>query len=152
MILFKERMSIDGIPGILTITQNSIKFSWFDFHSHTKTREWKINFSNISELTQGFIELSHLKFWGGEPICNEMEFTSKENFQKIRLQISNSYPSNCYVCFENAKDYKTICGHSICFQCFYKSIKFMNDPTKRFEFTCGICRKMIFTPLIPKSN
>jgi hypothetical protein len=142
--IFTDNIEIDGIEGVFTITQNSIKFEWFDINYYNLKRSWEKKFSDVSELTKGFIEYSNIKFWKGEPITDPMEYNLRKNFQQMKYEISKKDPVNCYICFENNKEYKTICGHPICYQCFKKSIVYVRNPTEGFQFKCGICRKIIF--------
>jgi len=151
---FEDEIILDGIRGEFSMyteiiplfgqntkrSQNVIKFKWCDLNYFNCSREYKRIFKNSSELKESIIEMFNIKFWKGEPISDSDEFNLKSSFQKMKHELLNMEPSTCYVCFDNSRDYKTRCGHSICYPCFQKSIKYY-EPEERYIFKCGICRK-----------
>lgn len=143
MNLFKDKIEIDGVEGIFEITKNYIKFIWFDINFYDD-REWKMEFNDIEELKNAMIHFANLKFWNGNPICDPLAYKLQKQFQSMKKEKFNIDISECYVCLENCKDYKTICNHDICYQCFLKSIKYTNNPDNGWEFKCGICRQYKF--------
>lgn len=143
MNLFKHKIKIDGVHGVFEITKNYIKFIWFDINFYDN-REWKKEFSDIEELKKAMINFANLKFWNGNPISSPKAYKLQKFFQEMKKEQLNIDISECYVCLENCKDYKTTCNHNICYQCFLKSIKYTNEPDIGWEFKCGICRQKKF--------
>lgn len=65
------------------------------------------------------------------------DYYKKLTFRNAISKIFNVEYDQCYVCLGNsANSLKTPCQHSICSECYYRSIGFNNI------FKCGVCRKM----------
>jgi hypothetical protein len=141
MALFKDNIEIDYINGILEITQNYLKFKWMDINSKNLYKEKIYTFTDIPELKNCILRFSKIKFWNGKIIDDDVEYRLYENFQRLKEEYFKTSIPKCYVCFENTRDYKTLCKHDICYQCFLKSIKCFVSPEKYYEFKCGMCRK-----------
>lgn len=129
-------VTIDNVPGCLAIIRTQSNMYNLDF-SYTKlccetTTVIDKYYRTEDELIEAIRKLGTTKL------------THQECFQKDEIprylavrdgiyQLLGIPVEACYVCLEDAYGHKTLCNHSICLQCYMKSV---NSHT----FICGICR------------
>jgi hypothetical protein len=136
---YTNKVIIDDIPIDLYIINNK-KTITYKFENDDLILICKSYTKNATNLKKVFNEIEDIicnyKIFGSElhpknTICFLQCFS--DWIRKIK-NIKNR--PTCYVCLNYTKEYKTVCGHDICYSCYLKQIETKN--TK-----CGICRKCL---------
>lgn len=137
-----DNVVLDGLPGYFLISDRSVSFSWIDVNYINSKRKIEMHFKNVDEFKEILLKILHVRFWKDRPIYDENEYLLQEAFSQMMNEAQNKEMDKCYVCLEDAKDYKTPCMHPICYPCFIKSSIYKNVQGDDFyEFACGICRR-----------
>lgn len=139
---FTDSVVLDGVGGHLVISGNVVSFSWIDVNYTDSKRTVKIQFHNCDDFRDGLVKILGLRFWRDRVFTDEAGFHLQKAFSEMMREVQNREEDVCYVCLEGAREYKTSCGHAICYACFVKSQKYTDiDGDDFYEFVCGICRR-----------
>lgn len=141
-LVFSDNVVLDDLPGHFVISRNTISFSWIDINYPGSKRTIKVEFHDVNGFKNSLVRILGIRFWRDQAFQDEGKFLLQKAFSDMIHQVQNRDAETCYVCLGNNREYKTPCGHAICYACFVKCLKYTQiDGEDFYEFVCGICRR-----------